>query len=177
MAVVLVTHDLGVVAEVCDRVLVMYAGEIVEEGPVEAIFRDPRHPYTEGLLQAIPRLSRRSERLAVIPGIVPAATDWPPGCRFHDRCPYGWELCVEQHPPLLDAPDGRRSRCWLEEHPERRAEVRRERGGFGTDPALADTPPEGAHDPALADTPADPAHRNPSALGHAPPPGPLEGGT
>ena len=164
MAVVLVTHDLGVVAEVCDRVLVMYAGQIVEEGPVEAIFRDPRHPYTEGLLQAIPRLSHRSERLAVIPGIVPAATDWPPGCRFHDRCPYGWELCVEQHPPLLDAPDGRRSRCWLEEHPERRAEVRRERGGFGTDPALADTP-------------ADPAHRNPTALGHAPPPGPLEGGT
>jgi len=177
MAVVLVTHDLGVVAEVCDRVLVMYAGQIVEEGPVEAIFRDPRHPYTEGLLQAIPRLSHRSERLAVIPGIVPAATDWPPGCRFHDRCPYGWELCVEQHPPLLDAPDGRRSRCWLEEHPERRAEVRRERGGFGTDPALADTPAEAAHDPALADTPADPAHRNPTALGHAPPPGPLEGGT
>ncbi|MEX0893577.1 MAG: ABC transporter ATP-binding protein [Gemmatimonadota bacterium] len=177
MAVVLVTHDLGVVAEVCDRVLVMYAGQIVEEGPVEAIFRDPRHPYTEGLLQAIPRLSHSSERLAVIPGIVPAATDWPTGCRFHDRCPYGWELCVQQPPPLLEAPDARRSRCWLEEHPERRAEVRRERGGFGTDPALADTPAEAAHDPALADTPAEAAHRDPSALGQAPPPGPLEGET
>jgi oligopeptide/dipeptide ABC transporter ATP-binding protein len=162
MAVVLITHDLGVVAEVCDRVLVMYAGQIVEEGPVDAIFRDPRHPYTAGLLQAIPRLTRSTERLAVIPGIVPAATDWPPGCRFHDRCPYGWELCVARHPPLLDVPDGRRSRCWLEEHPERRARVERAGGGYGTDPAAADAPAEAA-DGAL------------SAGGQAPLPGPLEG--
>ncbi|HSJ26007.1 MAG TPA: ABC transporter ATP-binding protein [Longimicrobiales bacterium] len=129
MAVVLITHDLGVVAEVCDRVVVMYAGQVVEHGTVEQIFREPRHPYTEGLLQAVPRLGRRQERLAVIPGTVPAPTDWPVGCRFHTRCPYGWDLCVQEAPPLLDAGAGRSARCWLEEHPGRRAEVQ-EQGAF-----------------------------------------------
>jgi peptide/nickel transport system ATP-binding protein len=151
MAIVLITHDLGVVAEVCDRVAVMYAGEIVEEGPVAEIFSNPRHPYTEGLLQAIPRLGERTDRLAVIPGSVPSATAWPVGCRFHTRCPYGWDLCVKEHPELFAAgrasgrPDepqhqgagaGRlakeqhRSRCWLEKYPERREIVDRTRGGF-----------------------------------------------
>jgi ABC-type dipeptide/oligopeptide/nickel transport system ATPase component len=85
MAVILITHDLGVVAEVCDRVVVMYAGQVVEQGTVEQIFRDPRHPYTEGLLEAVPRLGRRLDRLAVIPGTVPSPMAWPAGCRFHPR--------------------------------------------------------------------------------------------
>ena len=122
MAVMLITHDLGVVAEVCDRVAVMYAGQIVEQGTAEQIFGEPRHPYTEGLLQSVPRLGEKAERLASIPGVVPAPTHWPVGCRFHDRCPYGWDLCVREHPDLLPTPDGRVSRCWLEKHPQRRAD-------------------------------------------------------
>jgi oligopeptide/dipeptide ABC transporter ATP-binding protein len=133
MGVMLITHDLGVVAEVCDRVVVMYAGQVVEEGPVRKIFESPSHPYTEGLLAAVPRPDRRAGELAVIPGTVPAPTRWPAGCRFHDRCPYAWELCTERQPGLLEADAGQRSRCWLVDHPERRAEVRRAGGGFGTD--------------------------------------------
>jgi len=120
-AVLLITHDLGVVAEVCDRVVVMYAGQVMEEGTVEQIFNDPRHPYTEGLLAAIPRLGEPVERLRVIPGNVPAPTAWPQACRFHPRCPYGWDLCVNAAPDVFDAGEGHRSRCWLEKHPERRA--------------------------------------------------------
>ena len=121
MAVILVTHDLGVVAEVCDRVLVMYAGQIVEHGSVTEIFREPRHPYTEGLLRAIPRLGHGRDRLAVIPGGVPSPVAWPVGCRFHPRCPYAWGRCVAEPPPLLAASGrGGESRCWLEEVPERR---------------------------------------------------------
>ncbi|HSJ05706.1 MAG TPA: ABC transporter ATP-binding protein [Longimicrobiales bacterium] len=138
MAMILITHDLGVVAEVCDRVLVMYAGRIVEHGTVQQIFRDPRHPYTEGLLAAVPRLGRRQERLAVIPGSVPSPTGWPRGCRFHDRCPWAWDRCIAAEPDLLPVngdPD-RVSRCWLEDEPQRRAEVPARRA---YDPA-ADSP-------------------------------------
>ncbi|CAN5889082.1 ABC transporter ATP-binding protein [soil metagenome] len=126
MAVILITHDLGVVAEVCDRVVVMYAGQVVEHGTVEQIFRDPRHPYTEGLLQAVPRLGVKQDELAVIPGTVPSPTEWPVGCRFHTRCPYGWAKCVTEAPPLLETQGDtpRTARCWLEKHPERRQEVR-----------------------------------------------------
>ena len=120
MAMILITHDLGVVAEVCDRVVVMYAGRIVEEASVERIFESPRHPYTEGLLQAIPRLGHQVERLAVIPGTVPSPAAWPHACRFHPRCPYGWELCAEAEPGEFDVAPGHWSRCWLEKHPERR---------------------------------------------------------
>ncbi|MGH7446199.1 MAG: ABC transporter ATP-binding protein, partial [Longimicrobiales bacterium] len=132
MAVILITHDLGVVAEVCDRVVVMYAGQVVEHGTVEQIFRDPRHPYTEGLLQAVPRLGVRKDKLAVIPGTVPNPMHWPVGCRFHDRCPYGWDKCVNEAPPLLEARSdpARTARCWLETNPQRRAEIRA-RGAFG----------------------------------------------
>ena len=131
MGVMLITHDLGVVAEVCDRVVVMYAGQVVEEGPVEEIFRQPAHPYTQGLLAAVPRADKRGGELAVIPGTVPPPTHWPPGCRFRDRCPYAWDLCLEQ-PDLLRAAENQYARCWLVEHPERRAEVERRGGGFGT---------------------------------------------
>ena len=129
MGMVLVTHDLGVVAEVADRVVVMYAGQVVEEGPVEALFDRPAHPYTRGLLAAIPRPDQKAGRLAVIPGTVPAPTHWPDGCRFRPRCPYAWDRCHEQ-PALLDAGPGQRARCWLVEEPERRAEVERAGGGF-----------------------------------------------
>jgi len=131
MAVMLITHDLGVVAEVCDRVIVMYAGRVVEEGTVDQIFRDPRHPYTQGLMRAIPRLGRQAERLAVIPGVVPSPTEWPQGCRFAARCPYAWGLTEREEPDLFDVAPGHRSRCWLEKFPERRAAIDRAGGGFG----------------------------------------------
>ncbi|HEX6134275.1 MAG TPA: ABC transporter ATP-binding protein [Longimicrobiales bacterium] len=160
MAVILITHDLGVVAEVCDRVLVMYAGQIVEHGTVEQIFRDPRHPYTEGLLQAVPRLGQRKERLAVIPGTVPSPMHWPVGCRFHDRCPYGWDKCVRELPPLLEVrgDPSRTARCWLETNPERRREIRA-RGAFGVGTTAAAAPAEAYHRAAAAagrETPPEP---------------------
>jgi peptide/nickel transport system ATP-binding protein len=101
MALLLITHDLGVVAEVCDRVLVMYAGEIVEEGPVREIFREPRHPYTRGLLDSLPSARAPGEALRPIPGTVPAPTAWPAGCRFHGRCPHAMERCGIEKPPRI----------------------------------------------------------------------------
>ena len=126
-ALLLITHDLGVVAEVARRVVVMYAGEIVEEAAVGALFAAPEHPYTEGLLAAMPRLGERRDRLATIPGTVPPATAWPTGCRFRERCPYAWERCEREHPPLYtirtsgDAGEGHTARCHLVVEPERRA--------------------------------------------------------
>jgi oligopeptide/dipeptide ABC transporter ATP-binding protein len=129
MGIILITHDLGVVAEACDRVVVMYAGQVVETGPVGEIFARPAHPYTQGLLAAVPRPDQRGGKLAVIPGTVPSPARWPHGCRFRARCPYAWDLCHEQ-PSLLEAGPDQRARCWLVEHPERRAEVERQGGGF-----------------------------------------------
>ena len=147
MAIILITHDLGVVAETCDRVIVMYAGQVFEEGPVGDVFRDPQNPYTEGLLRSIPKLGSTEERLAVIPGVVPSPTEWPTGCRFHDRCPYGWEKPKNEEPPLFELGPGRRNKCWLVEYPERREEIRRQTGGFTPEGALtgtgADTPAAG----------------------------------
>jgi oligopeptide/dipeptide ABC transporter ATP-binding protein len=122
MAVMLITHDLGVVAQVCDRVVVMYAGEVVEQGTVDEIFTNPRHPYTAGLMEAVPRLGHESERLAVIPGMVPSPTQWPVGCRFSPRCKYAWDLTRAQHPELFAVSASHSSRCWLEKHPEHRHE-------------------------------------------------------
>ncbi len=121
MAVMLITHDLGVVAGTADRVVVMYAGQVVETAPTSALFARPRHPYTEGLMASIPRLDRPRERLHSIPGSVPAATAWPAGCRFHPRCPYAWEKCRTEEPPLLDTEvAGHGARCWLVTEPGRR---------------------------------------------------------
>jgi oligopeptide/dipeptide ABC transporter ATP-binding protein len=120
-AIVMITHDLGVIAEVARRVVVMYAGEVVEEAPVDALFAQAHHPYTEGLLAAVPRLGARRERLATIPGSVPPATAWPAGCRFRDRCPYAWERCAREHPPLYRIGEAHVSRCHLADEPERRA--------------------------------------------------------
>src|SRR5262244_127734 len=117
LAVLLITHDLGVVAEVADRVAVMYTGKIVEEAPVKELFARPKHPYTEGLLQSVPKLSAteatRSERLETIEGVVPRPTDLPPGCHFAPRCPHVMPRCAEGEIPLYDFGDGVRVRCVL----------------------------------------------------------------
>ncbi len=119
MALLLITHDLGVVAEVCDRVLVMYAGQVVEAGTVDELFQSPRHPYTRGLLDSIPGAGSGG-RLHPIGGTVPSPTRWPEGCRFHPRCPHAWERCEQEAPPFNHAT--RAARCWLEEEPERGAD-------------------------------------------------------
>jgi oligopeptide/dipeptide ABC transporter ATP-binding protein len=111
-AIVLITHDLGVVAEMADRVVVMYAGQVVEEAPVEALFAMPQHPYTVGLMGAIPSLGAPRARLAAIEGMVPAATAMPEGCRFASRCPFADAQCRSQAPPLRSIGEGHASRCW-----------------------------------------------------------------
>jgi oligopeptide/dipeptide ABC transporter ATP-binding protein len=111
-AILLITHDLGVVAEMADRVAVMYAGQVVEEAPVAALFEQPEHPYTVGLLGAIPSIGAPRARLAAIEGRVPAATDWPAGCRFAPRCPFADERCRREAPALREVRAGHRSRCW-----------------------------------------------------------------
>ncbi len=120
MAVLLITHNLGIVAERTRRVYVMYAGQIVESAPTERLFARPAHPYTEGLLGAMPSLEAPRTRLKAIPGQVPPANAWPGGCRFHPRCPYAWEKCRTEPPPLLEAASGQRARCWLVNEPHRR---------------------------------------------------------
>jgi peptide/nickel transport system ATP-binding protein/oligopeptide transport system ATP-binding protein len=118
MSILLITHDLGVVAETCDDVVVMYAGKVVERGPVAGVFGSPQHPYTEALLQSIPVLGMtQHEPLRVVRGTVPSPLDWPEGCRFAPRCDYAYERCGEQ-PPLFDLGDSR-SACWLCENGRR----------------------------------------------------------
>ncbi len=121
-AILLITHDLGVVAEMADRVAVMYAGQIVEETDVRTLFSEAHHPYTRGLMEAVPRLEGRRDRLRVIPGTVPPATHWPSGCRFHDRCEHEWPLCAVEAPLLFPLSDSHSSRCHLVNEPERRKE-------------------------------------------------------
>ena len=112
MAVMLITHDLGVVAEVCDRVVVMYAGQVVETGTVEQIFSSPKHPYTKGLMDSLPSIDRAGARLNPITGTVPNPTDWPAGCRFRQRCSQSEDRCAS-HQALVEIGDaGRTSRCW-----------------------------------------------------------------
>jgi oligopeptide/dipeptide ABC transporter ATP-binding protein len=111
MAVIMITHDLGVIAEVADRVAVMYAGKIVEYGEVGDIFKKPRHPYTQGLLQSIPKLTESRNRLAVIPGIVPNPLAFPRGCKFHPRCPIAVGTCQEAEPELQALASGHWVRC------------------------------------------------------------------
>jgi peptide/nickel transport system ATP-binding protein len=105
-AVQLITHDLGVIAEVCDRVMVMYAGEPVETAPVEELYYDPKHPYTVGLMSSIPRLGEQRQDLQPIPGTMPDLVNVPPGCRFHPRCPWAEESCTRKRPPLVDPGTG-----------------------------------------------------------------------
>jgi peptide/nickel transport system ATP-binding protein len=110
-AIILITHDLGVVAEVCDEVAVMYAGEIVERAAVDELFAFPQHPYTVGLLGSIPRLDARADHLATIEGMVPNMSVPPHGCRFAPRCPFASEECVAAPPPMLEVSPGHWSRC------------------------------------------------------------------
>ncbi|MFV2007417.1 MAG: ABC transporter ATP-binding protein [Longimicrobiales bacterium] len=115
MAVLLISHDLGVVAGFCDRVVVMYAGQIVEEGSTEEVFHHPRHPYTKGLLASLPGRNSRGAPLAVIPGVVPSPSRWPHGCRFHERCAFVMDRCPKHAPDLLPVEGSdRTTRCWLE---------------------------------------------------------------
>jgi peptide/nickel transport system ATP-binding protein len=110
-AIILITHDLGVVAEICDEVAVMYAGEIVERADVDELFASPQHPYTVGLLGSIPRLDRRTALLATIEGMVPNMTKPPPGCRFAARCPFVEDACTRTRPPLAELTATHWSRC------------------------------------------------------------------
>jgi len=105
-AVQFITHDLGVIAEICDRVMVMYAGKAVEKGSVEELYYEPKHPYTVGLMSSIPRVGDDSERLQTIPGTMPDLVELPPGCDFHPRCPYAEDVCTKKEPALVDPETG-----------------------------------------------------------------------
>lgn len=114
-AIILITHDLGVVAEMCEHVIVMYAGKVVEEADVMDLFTDPKHPYTVGLMRSKPSLDDNHDRLEVIPGAVPNPLDMPEGCTFHPRCPHAMDICKEKAPHLIHNEKGRKVRCWLYE--------------------------------------------------------------
>jgi oligopeptide/dipeptide ABC transporter ATP-binding protein len=111
-AILIVTHDLGVVSELCDRVYVMYAGHILEHGEVRKVLRDPQNPYTRALLRSAKSIDEFHEKLYTIDGSVPSLIDPPKGCRFRTRCPLVFEKCVEE-PPLFTTPSGSQSKCWL----------------------------------------------------------------
>ncbi len=114
-SLLLITHDMGVIWEMCQRVAVMYAARIVEQGRLQQIFQQPAHPYTQGLLKAIPSFSERAGRLYVIKGQVPSPGDYPAGCRFADRCPMVFERCRKEDPALLSVEDGQQAACFLVE--------------------------------------------------------------
>jgi peptide/nickel transport system ATP-binding protein len=113
-SIIFITHDLGVVAEMCDRVIVMYAGQVIEEAPVRELFQHPQHPYTRGLIASIPTLDQQKSRLYSIRGTVPHPAKMPAGCRFAPRCDYAQEICRD-NPPLKEVEAGHRCRCWLAE--------------------------------------------------------------
>ena len=113
MGIILITHDLGIVADFCDRVLIFYTGQIVESAPVRDLFREPLHPYTKGLIRALPKISEQTDRLEAIEGMVPDADQMPEGCHFHPRCPYATDRCRKEAPALTQTPDGRCVRCFL----------------------------------------------------------------
>ncbi|MDY0406745.1 ABC transporter ATP-binding protein [Virgibacillus sp. 179-BFC.A HS] len=115
MGVVFVTHDMGVVAEIADRVMVMYAGEVVEIGDVDRIFNHPQHPYTKGLLGAVPNVDDEEHHLNIIPGSMPNLDDEISGCRFHPRCPYAMDICRKKNPTTFQVTSSHQSKCWLQE--------------------------------------------------------------
>jgi peptide/nickel transport system ATP-binding protein len=127
MSLLLITHDLGVVAQMAARVVVMYAGQVVEEASVTDIFDRPFHPYTRGLLKSIPqaggRFKSRVKRLSEIPGTVPPLTDIIVGCKFAERCRHAFDLCRERQPDLYQIQEEHRARCWLKKHPEHRRDI------------------------------------------------------
>jgi peptide/nickel transport system ATP-binding protein len=113
-SIMLITHDLGVVAEMCDRVVVMYAGKVVEETDVKSLFKNPKHPYTIGLMKSTPDVEKEQDMLDTIPGAVPMPHEMPKGCRFAPRCEQAMDICLEKAPELLDL-NGHKCRCWLYE--------------------------------------------------------------
>ncbi len=114
-SILLITHDLGVVAEMCTRVIVMYAGKIVEEAPVETLFANPSHPYTQGLIASVPKLGSGVKVLPSIPGSVPDLSSMPTGCRFAPRCKYATDKCREKEPELVNIGENQKCRCWLKQ--------------------------------------------------------------
>lgn len=112
-SILLITHDLGVVAEMCDRVAVMYAGKIVEQGTVRQIFHNPQHPYTKGLLNSIPKITGERKRLQPIEGNVPSLRNMPQGCRFAPRCPHALDKCRVSAPEFFEIEEEHKSQCWL----------------------------------------------------------------
>ena len=114
MAIMLITHAMGVVAETCQRVVVMYAGKVIEEAPVDELFANPRHPYTQGLIRSIPRIDTaavKKHRLEAIPGTVPSLLHPPTGCRFASRCRYVQDICHQAMPPLREIEPGHKVAC------------------------------------------------------------------
>ncbi len=112
MSIIIITHDLGVIAELADYVAIMYAGKIVEKGPAEKIFLDPAHPYTRGLISSVPRLTKRVE-ITWIPGLPPDLIKPPPGCRFHPRCKEAMDVCKKEEPPVVKLAPDHEVACWL----------------------------------------------------------------
>ena len=112
VAIIFITHDFGVVANMCHRVGVMYAGKIVETAKTRELFHAPKHPYTSALIDSVPRLDRKDERLYSIEGQPPSLMNLPPGCRFFPRCPDAREVCSEQEPPEVEIGDGHSVSCW-----------------------------------------------------------------
>ena len=115
-SVLFITHDLGVVSELCDTVIVMYTGHIVEQAPAGELFRDPKHPYTIGLLNAIPVITKDRKPLSTIEGMVPNPTERIKGCSFWPRCPHATERCRTVSPPMKQLSEERKVRCWLFEY-------------------------------------------------------------
>ncbi len=113
MSIILITHDLSIIAELADKVAIMYAGKIVEIGSSEHIFLNPQHPYTQALLKAIPRLRGPIEKLIYIPGAPPDLKMPPPGCRFNPRCPFAKNICKKEEPPVIEVEPGHKVACWL----------------------------------------------------------------
>ncbi|ADO77591.1 ABC transporter ATP-binding protein [Halanaerobium praevalens] len=132
MSIMMITHDLGVIAEVSDRVAVMYAGKVVEYTDVDTLFADPKHPYTWGLMNSIPKLDKDVDRLEAIPGSVPSPLNFPEGCKFNTRCPLAEGKCYNEEPPLENAAEGHKVRCWryedLEEVKKRGERIYEDRG-------------------------------------------------
>lgn len=111
-SIILITHNLGVVAEMAEKIMVMYAGKVMEYADTRTIFSNPKHPYTEGLLDSIPKISQPVERLSAIPGTVPSPHQFPSGCRFHPRCKFVMPICLEKEPPLIQLADHTQVSCW-----------------------------------------------------------------
>ena len=156
MAVMIITHDLGVVAEIADRVAVLYAGRIVEEGTLDEIFYDPQHPYTWGLMGSLTRLDQPPpERLAQIAGLPPSLLNPPEGCHFRPRCPHAFEQCTAVPPLEARAPSagGHRDRCWLEPETKREVRVVEGRIGLESPASVEELPAEPTELPAVADDP------------------------